>query len=74
MSAALNSPPANHSDLPSSASRKSSWLRMFGMMKPSLTLRAMARAIGFAKKGMGPVSTLSNTSFISSGGISEPSA
>ena len=47
---------------------------MFGFTSMSLTLRAMPRAIGLAKKGIGPFSTRSNTSFINSGDIAEPSA
>ncbi len=43
-------------------------------MKLFLTLLAMPRAIGLTKNGMGDDSTLSNTSFISSGGMAEPSA
>ena len=53
---------------------KSSWRFRLGLTKPSITLPAMARAIGLTKNGIGAVLTLSNTSVNSSGGMAEPSA
>ena len=50
------------------------WRSMFGCTKLDITFCAMARLIGLTKNGAGEDSTLSNTSFISSGDISEPSA
>ncbi len=47
---------------------------MLGSTKLSSTRRAMPRATGRAKNGIGPLSMRLNTSFISSGGIAEPSA
>jgi hypothetical protein len=74
MSAALKSWPANQSPLASSASMKASCDSMFGLMKALVTWAAIFRVMGLTKKGTGAEATLSNTSFISSGGIAEPSA
>jgi hypothetical protein len=74
MSAALNSAPANQGRWASSDSMKSSCRSMLGITKLFSTCAEMPRAIGLAKKGIGDDATLSNTSFMSSGDIAEPSA
>ena len=74
MSAAVKSCPANQGRSASSASIQSRWRVICGSMKPAFTLRAMARATGLTKNGIGPRSSRSKTSFIRSGGIAEPSA
>ena len=43
-------------------------------MNPDIALPTMPRATGLAKKGMGAPAMRSNTNFISSGGMAEPSA
>ena len=53
---------------------KSSWRSRFGVTKLFSTCAEIARATGLTKKGIGAWPILSNTSFISSGGIAEPSA
>ena len=47
---------------------------MLGITKVLSTCAEMPRATGLTKNGIGAVATLSNTSFISSGDIAEPSA
>ena len=73
-SAALNSLPTNHSLLASSPSMKSSWRFRLGVTIIDCTLAEMPRAIGFTKKGIGALATLSKISLSSSGGMAEPSA
>ena len=53
---------------------KSSWRLMLGAMKLVVTLSAMPMTMGLMKNGTGALRTLSNTSFINSGGIALPSA
>ena len=53
---------------------KSSCSFRLGRTTASITLPAMARAIGRTKNGIGPLATRSKTSVSSSGGIAEPSA
>ena len=74
MSAALNVLPTNQSLPASSPSMKSSCRFRFGSTKPASTLAEIPRAIGFAKNGIGDEAMRSKISFISSGGIAEPSA
>ena len=74
MSAAVNSGPANQSWRVSSSSMKSSWRFRFGSTNDCSTFVEMPRAMGLAKNGIFVVAMRSNTSFMSSGGIAEPSA
>jgi hypothetical protein len=73
-SAALKARPANQPRSLSSDSMKARLRSRLGCTKPLITLSAIARAIGLAKKGIGPVRILWKTSAINSGGIAEPSA
>ena len=74
MSAALNSLPANQVRVASSACMKSNCRFRLGSTTVAIPLAEIARAIGLAKNGIGAVAMRSKTSFISSGGIAEPSA
>jgi len=71
---ALNPAPANQSRPRNSLSMKSRLRSMFGSTKPSLARRAIARATGLTKNGIGAFSMRLKISMSSSGGMAEPSA